>query len=86
MQPRILQLEGDLPGDPAVARLYSAGMALTRDGRAFESGAGEPQSERWTGGREIFGVCGAACLLRRDLFAALGGYERATSPSTRTST
>jgi N-acetylglucosaminyl-diphospho-decaprenol L-rhamnosyltransferase len=75
VQPRILQLEGDGPGDPAVARLYSAGMALTGDGRAFETGAGEAQSERWTGGREIFGVCGAACLLRRDLFADLGGYD-----------
>lgn len=75
VQPRILQLEGDGPGDPAEARLYSAGMALTADGRAFETGAGESQSERWTGGREIFGVCGAACLLRRDLFADLGGYD-----------
>jgi N-acetylglucosaminyl-diphospho-decaprenol L-rhamnosyltransferase len=75
VQPRILQLEGDGPGDPAAARLYSAGMALTPDGRAFETGAGEAQSERWTSGREIFGVCGAACLLRRDLFADLGGYD-----------
>jgi GT2 family glycosyltransferase len=75
VQPRILQLEGDGPGDPDAARLYSAGMALTGDGRAFETGAGETQSERWTGGREIFGVCGAACLLRRDLFADLGGYD-----------
>jgi N-acetylglucosaminyl-diphospho-decaprenol L-rhamnosyltransferase len=75
VQPRILQLEGGGPGDPAVARLYSAGMALTGDGRAFETGAGEEQSARWTSGREIFGVCGAACLLRRDLFAELGGYD-----------
>ncbi len=50
-------------------------MALTRDGRAFETGAGEPQSERWLRGREIFGVCGAACLLRRELFTELGGYD-----------
>jgi N-acetylglucosaminyl-diphospho-decaprenol L-rhamnosyltransferase len=75
VQPRIVQLDGDGPGDPAAARLYSAGMALTGDGRAFETGAGEAQSERWTSGREIFGVCGAACLLRRDLFADLGGYD-----------
>lgn len=75
VQPRILQLEGDGPGDPAAARLYSAGMALTREGRAVETGAGEAQAERWTGGREIFGVCGAACLLRRDLFSELGGYD-----------
>jgi GT2 family glycosyltransferase len=73
--PRILQLEGGTPGDPAAARLYSAGMGLTRDGRAIETGAGEAQSAGWTGGREIFGVCGAACLLRRELFAELGGYD-----------
>jgi N-acetylglucosaminyl-diphospho-decaprenol L-rhamnosyltransferase len=75
VQPRILQLEGDGPRDQAVARLYSAGMALTRDGRAVETGAGEAKGERWTADREIFGVCGAACLLRRDLFTALDGYD-----------
>jgi GT2 family glycosyltransferase len=73
--PRILQLEGSTPGDPAAARLYSAGMGLTRDGRAIETGAGEAQSAEWTGGREVFGVCGAACLLRRELFTELGGYD-----------
>jgi GT2 family glycosyltransferase len=76
-QPRILQLEdgaGALP-DPATARLYSAGMALTADGRAFETGAGEAQSERYLRPREVFGACGAACLLRRELFDQLGGYD-----------
>jgi N-acetylglucosaminyl-diphospho-decaprenol L-rhamnosyltransferase len=75
VQPRILQLEAAGPGDPAAARLYSAGMALTRDGRALETGAGERQSEASPEGGEIFGVCGAACLLRRELFTALGGYD-----------
>jgi GT2 family glycosyltransferase len=75
VQPRIVQLEGDGPGDPEGARLYSAGMALTADGRAFETGAGEPQSDALRHGREIFGVCGAACLLRRELFSELGGYD-----------
>jgi GT2 family glycosyltransferase len=75
VQPRILQLEGGGPGDPAAARLYSAGMALTRDGRAYEIGAGEMQSDRRLRGREIFGVCGAACLLRRELLTELGGYD-----------
>jgi GT2 family glycosyltransferase len=75
VQPRILQLEGDGAGDPDAARFYSAGMALTRDGRAFETGAGETQSDRWLRHREIFGVCGAACLLRRELFTELGGYD-----------
>jgi len=75
VQPRILQLEEGGSGDAASARLYSAGQALTADGRALESGAGESQDERWLRGREVFGVCGAACLLRRRLFADLGGYD-----------
>ncbi len=75
VQPRILQLEGGGPGDAASARLYSAGMALTRDGRAVETGAGEAQSAAYLRPREIFGVCGAACLLRRELFGELGGYD-----------
>jgi hypothetical protein len=79
--PRILQLEGGgddaAPRDPAAARLYSAGQALTRDGRALEIGAGESQGPARLAGREVFGVCGAACLLRRELFAVLGGYDRA---------
>jgi GT2 family glycosyltransferase len=76
VQPRILQLEGDRPGDPAAARIYSAGQALTRDGRAVEIGAGQRQPGGPASGGEVFGVCGAACLLRRELFDRLGGYER----------
>jgi GT2 family glycosyltransferase len=74
VQPRILQLEGEAP-DLATAPLYSAGQALTADGRAFELGAGEPQGPRWLAPREVFGVCGAACLLRREPFTQLGGYD-----------
>lgn len=76
VQPRILQLEGKAPGESNEAVLYSAGMALTTDGRAFEAGAGEVQSTVWLREREIFGVCGAACLLRRELFVELGGYDQ----------
>jgi GT2 family glycosyltransferase len=72
VQPRILQMEAQ--GAPA-ARLYSAGMALTADGRAYETGAGEEQTATYREAREIFGVCGAACLLRRELFGELGGYD-----------
>jgi GT2 family glycosyltransferase len=76
VQPRLLQLEpGGDRGDPATARLYSAGQALTADGRAVEEGAGEPQAPGRFPRREVFGVCGAACLLRRQLFAELGGYD-----------
>ena len=72
--PRILQVEGE-GREIAAARLYSAGMGLTADGRAVETGAGEAQAA-WLQRREVFGVCGAACLLRRELFDDLGGYER----------
>ncbi|HSS31973.1 MAG TPA: glycosyltransferase family 2 protein [Solirubrobacterales bacterium] len=74
VQPRILQLEGEAR-DPATARLYSRGQALTRDGRAVELGAGEAQGAAATEAGEVFGVCGAACLLRRELFDDLGGYD-----------
>jgi GT2 family glycosyltransferase len=77
VQPRILQIEDEAgePGDVAAARLYSTGQALTADGRALEEGAGEEQSPRFLQQREVFGVCGAACLLRRELFDQLGGYD-----------
>jgi GT2 family glycosyltransferase len=85
VQPRILQLEvggaaaagsdAGTAADPTSARLYSAGQALTADGRALELGAGERQSQRFLEEREVFGVCGAACLLRRQLFTELGGYD-----------
>lgn len=76
VQPRILQLEGEgAPGPVDSARLYSVGHALTRDGRAVDEGAGEEQRPEHLSPREVFGVCGAACLLRRELFTELGGYD-----------
>lgn len=77
VQPRILQLEREGSGDRSVesARIYSAGQALSRDGRAHEEGTGEEQRPEHLRRREVFGVCGAACLLRRELFAELGGYD-----------
>jgi GT2 family glycosyltransferase len=75
VQPRILQLEGGgAPAGVEGARIYSAGQGLTGDGRAVEEGAGEEQSGYLEPG-EIFGVCGAACLLRRELFSELDGYD-----------
>jgi GT2 family glycosyltransferase len=75
VQPRILQLTPDAGDSVDEARLYSAGQALTRDGRAVELGAGQPQVAGPRGQTEIFGVCGAACLLRREMFDQLGGYD-----------
>jgi GT2 family glycosyltransferase len=73
--PRILQLEGER-GPVDSARLYSVGQRLTGDGRAVEDAAGEAQGPTTLARREVFGVCGAACLLRRELFTELGGYDR----------
>jgi GT2 family glycosyltransferase len=75
VQPRILQLEEGAGTDVAAARIYSVGQRLSRDGRAFETGAGEAQGPASAQPQEIFGVCGAACLLRRELFDDLGGYD-----------
>jgi GT2 family glycosyltransferase len=78
VQPLILQLEEESePGRQGSAppRVYSAGQSLTRDGRALEEGAGEPRGPEHLARAEPFGVCGAACLLRRELFAELGGYD-----------
>ncbi|HSC20106.1 MAG TPA: glycosyltransferase family 2 protein [Solirubrobacterales bacterium] len=75
VQPRILQLEQGGGSDVDSARLYSAGQALTRDGRGFELGTGEVQSGIYLQPREVFGVCGAACLLRRQMLEELSGYD-----------
>ncbi len=77
VQPRLLSLirgESRHPEDPQ-AVIYSLGQALTADGRAREDGIGLTQGERGFVPREIFGVCGAASLLRRELVDQLGGYD-----------
>jgi len=77
VQPRILALESEvrLDADDPGARIYSLGQRLTRDGRAYEDGAGRAQGPVARERREIFGVCGAACMLRREVFSELGGYD-----------
>lgn len=77
VQPRLLSLirgESRSPDDPG-AIIYSLGQALTADGRAREDGIGLTQRERGFTPREIFGVCGAASLFRRELIDQLGGYD-----------
>jgi GT2 family glycosyltransferase len=73
VQPRILQDDGS----EGVRRIFSAGQCLAWNGAAFERGWGEPDGPRYTEGREVFGVSGAAGLLRRRLFTDLGGYDAA---------
>jgi GT2 family glycosyltransferase len=73
VQPRILQ---EASGEEVV-RIYGTGQFLTRNGAAFERSWGEPDSPRHSGPGEIFGVSGAVCLLRRELFTDIGGYDEA---------
>jgi GT2 family glycosyltransferase len=71
VQPRILQEEAE----PSAQRVFGAGQCLTRAGAAFERGWGQPDGPAFAERCEVFGVSGAACLLRRELFAEVGGYD-----------
>ncbi len=77
VQPLILQLQRGVRRDATDpgAIVYSHGQSLTRDGRAREDGAGRARSKTPIERREIFGVCGAACLLRRELLEGVSGYD-----------
>lgn len=52
----------------------SAGDGYLRCGGGFKYGHGQPAAE-WRESREVFGACGAAFLIRRDLFQALRGFD-----------
>jgi GT2 family glycosyltransferase len=71
VQPKIVALDD---ADTSI-RIYSAGQGLTTAASAYEIGKGEPDGPAYWHAREVFGVCGAVCLLRRELFTELGGYD-----------
>ena len=52
----------------------SAGDGYLRCGGAFKHEHGGPVAG-CAGSREVFGACGAAFLIRRDLFETLGGFD-----------
>ena len=52
----------------------SAGDVLTRWGGAFKRGHGGPAAAVLEP-TEVFGACGAACLFRREVFEAAGGFD-----------
>lgn len=64
-----LQLDADNP-----ARLDGAGDAMTFFGFPYRAGHGHPVPPDLTV-REVFAPCGAAMLIRRDLFVRLGGFD-----------
>jgi GT2 family glycosyltransferase len=55
-------------------RIDSAGDGYLRCGGAFKHGHGQ-LDEAAPPSREVFSACGAAFLIRRDLFAAIGGFD-----------
>jgi GT2 family glycosyltransferase len=60
--------------DPNV--VDSAGDGMLRAGGAFKWHHGEPVSSAIES-REVFGVCGAACLMPKAVFDELGGFDEA---------
>jgi GT2 family glycosyltransferase len=58
--------------DPAV--IDSAGDGYLRAGGAFKRFHGGPFALGNRSG-EVFGACGAACMIRRDIFSELGGFD-----------
>lgn len=54
--------------------LDSAGDGYLRAGGAFKRGHGGPASQFPQSG-EVFGACGAAFMIRRDVFEALNGFD-----------
>lgn len=60
--------------DADPARLDGAGDAYLAFGCPWRGGHGRPVSEL-PGEGEVFAACGAAMLIRREAFAALGGFD-----------
>jgi GT2 family glycosyltransferase len=60
--------------DPGV--IDSAGDGVLRWGGAFKRLHGAP-AHLATDSREVFGVCGAACLMPTEVFEELGGFDEA---------
>ena len=56
-------------------RLDGAGDALSIAGRPFRRGFGLPEKAHFTQKDEVFSACGAAMLVKREVFLSLGGFD-----------
>ena len=56
-------------------RLDGAGDSLTRAGRPFRRGFGLAAAMAFTETDEVFSACGAAMLIRRQVFLEAGGFD-----------
>jgi GT2 family glycosyltransferase len=66
---RILNWTGD--------RIDFAGGAVSFEAKGFQLGHGSTQIDSWTEERSVLFACGAAMLVRRDLFLETGGFDEA---------
>ena len=55
-------------------RIDSAGDGYLFAGGAFKRGYGQ-RSDEFAESREVFGACGCAMVMKRELFEALGGFD-----------
>ncbi len=68
-----LLFEADRRDEPAV--LQSAGASFTNAGTAFEIGWGAEDRGQYDEPRQVGAIPGAALLVRRSVFAELGGFD-----------
>ncbi|MGH9459756.1 MAG: glycosyltransferase family 2 protein, partial [Vicinamibacteria bacterium] len=66
---RILNWTGD--------RIDFAGGGVSFEAKGFQLGHGSTQIDSWTEERPVLFACGAAMLVRRDLFLETGGFDEA---------
>ena len=55
--------------------IQNAGLLLLSDGAAADRGSGRPDGPPFLAPQEVFGFCGAACLLRREMLADTGAFD-----------